>query len=137
MITQENYQDFTNETRPASARAGRLVQVVLNRIKLDSRYYYDLIQVLENKEYYSSILRKIHEHPHDISLQRRPLSSESQHHSDEESQSEEDESSDDVQASQVQCEGESSPKAEQEWVKSVGPCQPILVRSFHTYNVIL
>ena len=72
-----------------------MIRTVLNQIKLDSRYYYDFIEVLEkNKEYYSSILQIIREYSHDVSLQRRPLSSESQHHSDDEESRSEDESSD-------------------------------------------
>ena len=88
MITEQNYQYFANKCIPECERAGKLVQVVLNRIKLDSGHYYDFIEVLEkNKEYYSSIFKKIHEYSHDDSLQRRPSFSKSQHHSDEESQS--------------------------------------------------
>ena len=125
MITEQNYQYFTKKCIPECERAGKLVQVVLNRIKLDSRYYCRFIQVLEkNKEYYSSILQKIHEYSHDDSLQQRPLSSTFQHHSDEESQSEEDESSDDEQAPQEQCKGETPPKPEQERVNCAGPYCP-------------
>lgn len=70
MITRKNYQDFTNKYISKCERAASLIQTVLNRIKLDSRYYYDFIEVLEkNKEYYSSILQKIHEYSHDVSLQ--------------------------------------------------------------------
>lgn len=103
MITEENYQDFTNWASPLYVRAKHLVQTVQNRIKLDSRYFYDFIQVLEKKrEYYSSILLKIHSHDLRAPHLQHPPYSESQHHScsDEESQSEEESS----------CEGESSSK---------------------------
>lgn len=112
MITQENYQDFANWSEPAYARAASLMQMILNRIKLDSWYYYDFIQVLEEKKhYYNSILQKMYMYSHDVSLQRRPLSSESQRHpySDEESQSE-DESTTLLWAPHVQYEDETSPK---------------------------
>ena len=70
MITEQNYQDFTNKYIPECERAGKLVQVVLNRIKLDSGHYYDFIQVLKkNKKYYNSILQKIDMYSHDVSLQ--------------------------------------------------------------------
>ena len=88
MITRESYQDFTNWSKPAYARAASLVQTILNRVELDSNYYYDFIQVLEkNKQYYNPVLQNMYLYSHDVSLQRRPLSSGSQHHSDEESQS--------------------------------------------------
>ena len=110
MITPENYQDFTNWTKPVYARAANLVQVVLNRIKLDSGHYYAFIRVLEkNKEYYNSILQKMYMYSHDIGLQRRPLSSESQHPSDEESQSDRAL----LQVSYVQNEDENSPEHRQ------------------------
>ena len=117
MITEQNYQYFTNKCIPECERAGKLVQVVLNRIKLDSRCYYDFIQVLEkNKEYYNSILQKMYVYSHDISLQRRPLSFESQSrhhcHSDGESQSDR-ESSALLQVPYIQYEDENSPEHRQ------------------------
>ena len=130
MITEDSHEEFTctNYGKPPYARAASLVHAVLNQIKLDSGYYYDFIQVLEeNKEYYNSILQNIqnvYTCLDDVSLQERPLSSKSQHHCNEESQSEEDESNDLVRKSQVQCEGETSPKPEQGKVKSTGPYHP-------------
>ena len=118
MITQENYQDFANWSKPAYTRAASLVQTVLNRVKLDKGYYYDFIQVLEkNKEYYNSILRKMYMYSYDVGLQRRPLSSESQYQSSEESQSEE-ESSALLRVPYVQYEDETSPTYKQGQVKS-------------------
>ena len=80
MITQENYQDFTNYARPPYVRAASLVQTIQNRIKLDSGYYRDFIQVLEKKrEYYKSILQLLSSR--DVGVHRQPTYS--QYHPDE------------------------------------------------------
>lgn len=139
IITRENYQDFTSWARPVYARAASLIQVVQNRIKLNNGYFYDFIQVLEkNKQYYDAILQKIYSH--DISVHQRLLYSESQHHSDEESQGE-CESSALLQSPYVQHEDKTSP--EHGGVKS-GPRYPSIKDeaseysgdNSHYYNVI-
>ena len=86
MITQDNYEDFTNDYKPTHTRAASLIRTVQNKIKLDCHSFWKFVEILEkNKRYYSSVLQKLYSDD----IDSPPMYS--QHHVCEDSLSESDE----------------------------------------------
>ena len=76
MITVVSHDEFTDlRSATAHERASKLIRTILNKIKMDSRNFDTLVQVLgENELYYKSVLDKLESYRERENLTRSALS---------------------------------------------------------------